>query len=54
MKLVKPIKDPWLLIPYEQLFIHKFHQENKMLTEENPGEYNPLILLAIHTTGTPW
>jgi len=28
MKLVKPIKNPRLLIPYEQHFIHKFHQEN--------------------------
>ena len=54
MKLVKPFKDPRLLIPYEQLFIYKFHQENKLVTEQSPGEYNPLIQLAIDTTGILW
>jgi hypothetical protein len=43
MKLVKAIKDPRLLTTYEQFFIHKFHQENKLITEQNPGEYNLLI-----------
>jgi len=54
MKLVKPLKVSRLLIPYEQLFIHKFHQENKLINEQNPGKYNPLIQLAIDTAGTPW
>jgi len=40
-----------LLCPY---LIHKFHQENKLITEQSPGEYNPLIQLAIDTTGIPW
>jgi hypothetical protein len=52
MKVVKPIKDPRLLTTYEQLFIHKFHQENTLITEQNPGEYNPLIQLAIDTSIT--
>jgi hypothetical protein len=49
MKLVKPVKDPRLLIPYEQLFIQNFYQENTLITEQNPGEHNPLIQLATDT-----
>jgi hypothetical protein len=50
MTLLKPIKHKQLLIPYEQYFIQTHHQQNKLITEQSPGEYNPLIQLAIDAT----
>jgi len=52
MELVKPIKNKRQLIPFEQFYIQKDHQENKLITEQQPGEHNPLIQLAIDTTNT--
>jgi predicted GIY-YIG superfamily endonuclease len=52
MSLLKAIKHAPLLIPYEQLFIQAHHQQNKLIAEESQGEHNPLIQLAIDTTGT--
>jgi hypothetical protein len=52
MEMVKPIKNKRLLIPFEQFYIQKHHQENKLVTEQHPGEHNPLIQLAIDTTKT--
>ena len=52
MELIKPIKNTRLLIPFEQFYIQKHHQENKLITEQHPGEHNPLIQLAIDTTKT--
>ena len=52
MELLKPIKKTRLLIPLEQFYIQKHHQENKLITEQHPGEHNPLIQLAIDTTKT--
>ena len=51
MELVKPIKNKRQLIPFEQFYIQKHYQENKLITEQHP-EYNPLIQLAIDTTNT--
>jgi hypothetical protein len=42
MTLQKHIKHKLLLTPYEQYFIQTHYQQN-------PGEYNPLIQLAIDT-----
>jgi hypothetical protein len=47
---LKHIKHTPLLTPYEQYFIQTYHQQNKIIIEQSPGEYNPLIELAIDTT----
>jgi hypothetical protein len=52
MELVKSIKNTRLLIPFEQFYIQNHHQENKLITEQHPGEHNPLIQLATDTTKT--
>jgi hypothetical protein len=52
MILLKHIKDKPLLTPYEQYFIQTHYQQNKLITEQNPGEYNPLIQLTIDTAHT--
>jgi len=36
-----------LLTPYEQFFIHSLHKEEKLISEQNPGEPNPILQLAI-------
>jgi len=50
MKLLKHINHTPSLTPYEQYFIQTHHQQNKLIAEQSPGEYNPLIQLAIDTT----
>jgi hypothetical protein len=50
LTLLKYIKHKPLFNLYEQYFIQTHHQQNKLITEQNPGEYNPLIQLAIDTT----
>jgi hypothetical protein len=52
MELVKPIRNTRLLIPFEQFYIQKHYQENKLITKQHPGEQNPLIQLAIDTMQT--
>jgi hypothetical protein len=52
MTLLKNIKHKQLLNPYEQYFIQTHYQQNKLITEQNPEEYNPLTQLAIDTTHT--
>jgi hypothetical protein len=50
MTLLKHTKHKPLLTPYEQYFIQTHYQQNKLITEQNPGKYNPLIQLAIDST----
>jgi hypothetical protein len=50
MTLLKPINKKSMLIPYEQLFIQSHHQHGQLITEQNPGEQNPLFQLVIDTT----
>jgi len=52
MTLLKHINHTPSLIPYEQYFIQTHHQQNELIAEQSPGEYNPLIQLAIDTTQT--
>ena len=47
MSLLKPLKNTSLLTPYEQYYIHSLHKEGKLIPEQNPGDPNPLLLLAI-------
>jgi len=39
-----------MLIPYEQFFIQAHYKQGQLITEQNPGEHNPLIQLGIDTT----
>jgi hypothetical protein len=49
MKLLKPRNHTSVLIPYELCFIQSHHQHNQRITEQNPGEHNPLIQLGLDT-----
>jgi hypothetical protein len=52
MKLLKPTNHTSVLIPYESFFIQLHHQHGHLISEQNPGEPNPLIQLGIETTQT--
>jgi len=41
-----------MLIPYEQFFIQSHYQHGQLITDQNPGEQNPLIQLGIDATHT--
>ena len=45
MTLIKPIRNPNLLIPYEQLLIQTTHNEGNLIPEQKHGEHNPLFEL---------
>jgi hypothetical protein len=47
MTLLKPLSNTSLLILYEQYYIHSLHKERKLISEQSPGDPNPLLLLAI-------
>jgi len=49
MSPLKPIHKMSMLIPYEYLFIHTFHYNGNLITEQGRGEQNPLFQLAINT-----
>jgi hypothetical protein len=53
MELIKPIRNTRMLIPFEQFYIQKHYQQNKLIIEQHPGEQNPLTWLAIETTAAP-
>jgi len=38
MKVLKPLINPSMLTSYEQFYIQTFHQENKLIPEQYPGE----------------
>ena len=47
MELLKPLSTPSLLISNELYFIHSFHKEGNLISEQIPSETNPLIQLAV-------
>ena len=53
MTLLKPLNNTSLLTPYEQFFIHSLHKEGKLSSEQNPGEPNPTLQLAIDPSQPP-
>jgi hypothetical protein len=53
MTLLKPLKNTFLLTPYEQFFIQAFHKSGRFVSEQNPGEPNPLLQMAINTAHPP-
>ena len=52
MKLLKPTNHTSMLIPYELFFIQSHHQHGQLISEQNPGELNPLIQLGLDTIQT--
>jgi len=48
MSLLKPIHNQQLLTTYEQFFIHYFHKQGNLISEQSPGSPNALFDLAIH------
>jgi len=55
MTLLKPLKNPSMLIPYKQYYIQTIYQEGKLIPEQSPREINPLFQTVInprppHTT----
>jgi len=50
MTFLKPLSNTSLLTPHEQYYTHSFHKEGKLISEQSPGDPNPLILLAIDPT----
>jgi len=53
MTLLKPVKNTSLLTPYQQFFIQAFHKSGRLVPEQNPGEPNPLLQMAINTSHPP-
>jgi hypothetical protein len=53
MTLLKPLKNTSLLTPYEQFFIQEFHRYERLVSERNPGEHNPLLQMVINPAHTP-
>ena len=53
MTLLKPLNNTPVLTMYEQFFIHSLHQRGKLITEQEPGEHNPLFQLILGPAYTP-
>jgi hypothetical protein len=53
MTLLKSLKNTSLLAPYEQFFIQAFHKSGRLVSEQNPGELNPLLQMAINPAHPP-
>ena len=42
-----------LLTPFEQFFIQAFHKSGSFVSEQNPGEPNPLLQMDINPSHPP-
>ena len=51
MTLIKPVNRTNMLLPYEQLYIQKYHQKD-ILIPEQCFDKNPLLQLAKDTGGS--
>jgi hypothetical protein len=49
LKLLQPVQNTKLLIPYEQMYIQLYHQQGNLIQEQQRGELNPLLQLAHYT-----
>jgi hypothetical protein len=47
MTLLIPLNNTSLLLQYEQYYIHSLHKEGKLISEQNPGDLNPPLILAV-------
>jgi hypothetical protein len=52
MTLLKHIKKPTLLIPYEQLFVQLYHYNSQLILEQHSGEYIPMFQLIFNLHNT--
>jgi len=50
---LKPLKNTSPLTPYEQFFIQAFHKSERLVSEQNPGEPNPLLQMAMNPFHPP-
>jgi hypothetical protein len=53
MTLLKPLKSTSLLTPYEHLFMQSLHKAGRLISEQSPGEINPLLQLAFNPSHPP-
>jgi hypothetical protein len=53
MTLLKLLKNPSLLTPYEHFFIQSLYKAGRLISEQNPGEPNPLLQMAINPSHPP-
>jgi hypothetical protein len=53
MHLLKRINNTTSLIPYERLYIQTLHQAGKLISEQFPGDPNPLFQAVIYPHTTP-
>jgi hypothetical protein len=51
--LLKLIEKTWMLITFEQFFIQSHHQRGQLITEQNPGDQNPIYQLY-HDSQVTW
>jgi hypothetical protein len=45
MTILKPMKKPSHVLPYEQLYIQLFYHNNQLIPEQNPNEQSPVLHL---------
>jgi len=43
--ILKQIKKPSFLLPYEQMFIQSFHRNNELIPEQHPKKHIPMFEL---------
>jgi hypothetical protein len=48
MTLLKPLHSQHLLTTREQFYIHSFHKNGKLISQQSPGSPNPLFDLTTH------
>jgi hypothetical protein len=53
MILLKPLKNTSLLTHYKHFFIQSLHKTGKLISEQSPGEPNPLLQLAFDPSHPP-
>ena len=51
--LLKPLMHPSILTPYAHFFIQSFHKAGNLISEQYPGEPNPLLQMAINPSHPP-
>jgi hypothetical protein len=54
MLLLKPINEPQLLLPFEQIYIQTLNNNNELIPEQQPNESNPLFELIQNNHITSW
>ena len=52
MTLIKPVNRTNVLLPYEQLYIQKYHHKDILIPEQQCFDNNPLLQLAKDTGGS--